>query len=39
MGGQVQTRCRSPYAWLILATGGQYFQAVAPMGNTATSRS
>ena len=37
-GGQEQTRCRSPYAWSMRATGGQYLSGSGPVGKTATSR-
>jgi hypothetical protein len=37
-GGQAQTRLRSPYAWSIRATGGQYLSGSTPAGNTARSR-
>ncbi len=29
IGGQAQTRLRSPYAWSIRRTGGQYFAATS----------
>ena len=37
-GGQEQTRWRSPYAWSMRATGGQYLSGSGPVGNAATSR-
>ena len=37
-GGHAQTRLRSPYAWSIRATGGQYLSGSTPVGNTASSR-
>ena len=37
-GGQAQTRLRSPYAWSIRATGGQYLSGSMPVGKTARSR-
>ena len=37
-GGQAQTRLRSPYAWSMRATGGQYLSGSGPVGNTASSR-
>src|SRR3954467_13334078 len=37
-GGQEQTRWRSPYAWSIRATGGQYLSGSGPVGKTPTSR-
>lgn len=38
-GGQAHTRFRSPYAWSIRRTGGQYFRALMPgSGYTACSR-
>ncbi len=33
-GGQAQTRLRSPYAWSIRATGGQYLSGSTPVGKT-----
>ena len=36
-GGQAQTRLRSPYAWSMRPTGGQYLSGSGPAGNTATS--
>jgi hypothetical protein len=38
-GGHAQTRLRSPYAWSIRATGGQYLSGSTPVGKTARSRS
>ncbi len=38
-GGQAQTRLRSPYAWSMRATGGQYLSGSRPVGNAARSRS
>ena len=38
-GGQAQTRLRSPYAWSMRATGGQYLSGSTPVGKTARSRS
>ena len=37
-GGQAQTRLRSPYAWSMRPTGGQYLSGSGPVGNTPTSR-
>ena len=37
-GGQAQTRLRSPYAWSMRATGGQYLSGSMPCGKTASSR-
>ena len=37
-GGQEHTRWRSPYAWSMRATGGQYLSGSGPVGKTATSR-
>ena len=34
-GGQAQTRLRSPYAWSMRATGGQYLSGSTPAGKTA----
>ncbi len=36
--GHEQTRCRSPYAWSMRATGGQYLSGSGPAGNAASSR-
>jgi hypothetical protein len=38
-GGHAQTRLRSPYAWSMRATGGQYLSGSIPVGKTPTSRS
>ena len=37
-GGHEQTRLRSPYAWSMRATGGQYLSGSWPAGNTPSSR-
>jgi hypothetical protein len=38
-GGQAQPRLRSPYAWSMRATGGQYLSGSMPVGKTPSSRS